>query len=287
MADDRFLRESLARLSRRFDRRFLDTDPVGIVRRYETAEDREAVAFLAAGLAYGRVASIRASLDDLLSRFGTPPGSFLRGFHPRRDARRLAGFAHRFTRGEDVALLLWLLRQAMERSGSLESFFLEGDVPGADDLEPAMDAFGARLFALDPGPLRGALPGARWLLPLPCHRSVAKRHCLLLRWLVRPQDGVDLGLWTGISPARLIVPLDVHLQRVARALGWTRRRTPGWEMAREVTARLRRITPEDPVRHDFALCRLGILGHLRARGRPLRRAHVLAALAEALAEEAA
>ncbi len=281
------LEESLERLSRRYDRRFLGTDPVGIVRRFEDPADREVMAFLAAGLAYGRVASIRASLDDLLARFGTTPGTFVRGFDPRRDARRLQGFAHRFTRGRDVALFVWLLRQAGERAGSLERFFLAGDMPGTPDLEAAMDAFGARLFALDPGPLRAGLSGARWLLPLPCHRSVAKRHCLLLRWLVRPDDGVDLGLWTGVSPARLIVPLDVHLQRVARALNWTRRRTASWPMALEVTAHLRRLTPHDPVRHDFALCRLGILGHLRARGRPLRRAHVLQALTQALAEEAA
>jgi len=281
------LEESLEHLSRRYDRRFLGTDPVGIVRRFEDPADREVMAFLAAGLAYGRVASIRASLDDLLARFGTTPGAFVRGFDPRRDARRLQGFAHRFTRGRDVALFVWLLRQAGERAGSLERFFLAGDMPGTPDLEAAMDAFGARLFALDPGPLRAGFSGARWLLPLPCHRSVAKRHCLLLRWLVRPDDGVDLGLWTGVSPARLIVPLDVHLQRVARALHWTRRRTASWPMALEVTAHLRRLTPDDPVRHDFALCRLGILGHLRARGRPLRRAHVLQALTQALAEEAA
>ena len=286
MTDDRSLREDLARLSRRYDRRFLGTDPVGIVRRYETSADREVVAFLAASLAYGRVASIRASLEDLLARFGASPGDFTRGFDPRRDPRRLEGFCHRFTRGRDVALFLWLLRQAMERAGSLESFFLEGDVPGALHLETAMDSFGARLFALPPGRLRGSLPGARWLLPLPCHGSVAKRHCLLLRWLVRPDDGVDLGLWTRVPPARLIVPLDVHLQRVARALRWTRRSTPGWAMALEVTAHLRRLTPEDPVRHDFALCRLGILGHLRARGGRLRRVHVLQALADALAEAA-
>ncbi|HEX5043046.1 MAG TPA: TIGR02757 family protein [Candidatus Polarisedimenticolaceae bacterium] len=285
--DDRLLRENLARLSRRYDRRFLGTDPVGIVRRFENPADREVMAFLAAGLAYGRVGSIRASLDDLLARFGTSPAAFARGFDPRRDARRLDGFAHRFTRGRDVGLFLFLLRQARERAGTLERFFLEGDLPGTPDLEVAMDAFGARLFALAPGPLRGGLPGARWLLPLPCHGSVAKRHCLLLRWLVRPDDGVDLGLWSSVSPARLIVPLDVHLQRVARALGWTRRRTPGWPMALEVTARLRRLTPGDPVRHDFALCRLGILGLLRARGRTLRRSHVLQALADALGEEAA
>ena len=287
MADDLFLGLRLDQLSRRYDRRFLATDPVGIVRGCEDPADREVVAFLAAGLAYGRVASIRASLETLLARFPARPSVFLRRFDPRADAARLDGFAHRFTRGRDVALLLWLLRQAGERAGSLERFFLEGDDPQDGTLEGAMNAFGARLFALDPGPLQDSLRGARWLLPLPRDRSPAKRHCLLLRWLVRPDDGVDLGLWRAVAPARLIVPLDVHLQRVARALGWTRRRTPAWAMALEVTSRLRRFSPHDPVRHDFALCRLGILGHLRARGGLLRRAHVMAALAEALREDAA
>ena len=287
MPDDRLLAHSLEDLSRRFDRRFLGTDPVGIVRRFHDPADREVVAFLAAGLAYGRVAGIRASLEEMLDRFGEPPAEFLRRFDPRRDTARLATFTHRFTRGRDVALLLWLLRQAVERAGSLERFFAAGDDPRDATLERTMDGFGARLFGLDARPLSAALPGARWLLPLPSGRSVAKRHCLLLRWLVRADDGVDLGLWSGISPARLIVPLDVHLQRVARALGWTRRRTPGWAMALEVTARLRRFSPQDPVRHDFALCRLGILGHLRARGGSVRRAHVMAAIAQALGEDAA
>ena len=287
MPDDRSLGASLAHLTRRYDRRFLATDPVGIVRGFRDPADREAAAFLAAGLAYGRVASIRASLDGLFARFGASPGAFLRRFDPRRDAARLEGFAHRFTRGRDVALYLWLLRQAAERAGSLERFFLEGDDPADATLASAMDAFGTRLFALPAAPLADAQRGARWLLPLPRDRSVAKRHCLLLRWLVRPDDGIDLGLWRQVAPARLIVPLDVHLQRVARAMGWTRRRTPGWAMALEVTERLRRFSPKDPVRHDFALCRLGILGHLRARGGTLRRAHVMTALAQALREDAA
>src|SRR5688572_3579917 len=132
MPDDRFLEESLAQLSRRFDRRFLDSDPVGIVRGYEDRADREVVAFLAAGLAYGRVASIRGSLLELLDRLGDPPAQAVARFDPRRGARRLETFTHRFTRGRDVALLLWLLRQASERAGSLEGFFLQGDAPGED-----------------------------------------------------------------------------------------------------------------------------------------------------------
>lgn len=287
MADVLSLQQSLERLSQRFDRRYLPTDPVGIVRRFPDPADREVVAFLAAGLAYGRVASIRASLEGLLARLPRPPAAFLRAFDPAQDGPHLRGFVHRFTRGGDVALLLWLLRQAQERSGSLEAFFLEGDPdPPGPTLETAMNSFGDRLFALDRRPFRADV-GARWLLPLPRGGSVAKRHCLLLRWLVRPEDGVDLGLWTRLSPSRLVVPLDVHVQRVAQALGWTRRRTPGWGMALEVTERLRRMDPADPVRHDFALCRLGILGLLHARDGRVRRAHVLAALAAALAEDAA
>jgi uncharacterized protein (TIGR02757 family) len=81
---------------------------------------------------------------------------------------------------------------------------------------------------------------------------------MLLRWLCRPDDGVDLGLWSGISPARLIVPIDTHTARISRLLGMTRRRTPDWRMAQEVTENLRRLDPEDPVRYDFALSHLGI-----------------------------
>jgi uncharacterized protein (TIGR02757 family) len=82
--------------------------------------------------------------------------------------------------------------------------------------------------------------------------------------MVRPDDGVDCGLWTRVRPSRLVLPLDTHLLRVVAALGWTRRKTAGWAMALEVTERLRRLDPDDPTRFDFALCRLGILGRLDA-----------------------
>lgn len=277
------LRDVLEDLRRRYDRRFLDSDPVGIVRRFDDPEDREIVALIAAGLAYGRVASIRGSLLGLLARIGPRPARFVASFDPAQDAGRFDGFVHRFTRGRDVALLLHLVRQVKERAGSLESLFVDGDVdPGTPTLGPALDAFGTRLFALDSGPFTrdGAVPrrdGARWLLPLPAGGSACKRSCLFLRWMVRPDDGVDCGIWSRISPSRLVLPLDTHLLRVARALGWTRRKSVGWPMALEVTARLRALDPADPTRFDFALSRLGILGLLAAPGgrltaRGMRRA---------------
>jgi len=263
------LRPVLEALSAIYDRRFLDTDPVGIVRRYDRPDDREIVGFFAAGLAYGNVRAIRSSLDRLLAVLGPRPSRFLEAFDPRRDAHRLDEFSHRFTRGRDVALALSLLRQARERSGSLERFFLDGD-DGDVTTETAMNTFGERLFGLDARPFHpeGRVPrrsGARWLLALPRDGSVCKRHCLYLRWMVRPDDGVDCGVWRGIAKARLVLPLDVHLQRVARALGWTRRRSPTWAMALDVAASARALDPEDPVRYDFALSRLGILGLLRSR----------------------
>jgi len=279
------LLNSLEALCRRYDRRFLDSDPVGIVRRFDDPADREIVGLIAAGLAYGRVASIRGSLLSVLGRLGPHPSRFVASFDPVRDASRFDGFVHRFTSGRDIALLLHLVRQARERAGSLQSFFVDADErPDAPTVAHALDLFGARLFALDARPFvrDGVVPrrdGARWLLPLPAGGSACKRSCLFLRWMVRPDDGVDCGVWTRISPARLVLPLDTHLIRVVRALGWTRRKSAGWPMALEATARLRAFDPADPVRFDFALSRLGILGLLEARGGRLTARGVHRALA--------
>ena len=253
------LAEVLEGLSRHYDRRFLDTDPAGLVRRFDDPEDREIVGLLAAGLAYGRVASIRSSLERLLRILGPRPSRLVATFDAARDGRRFDGFVHRFTRGRDVARLLHHVRRAREEAGSLEDFFLRGDDERDATLETAMDAFARRLF--EPLPPRD---GARWLFPRPSAGSACKRPCLFLRWMVRPDDGVDCGVWTRVSRARLVLPLDTHLCRVVRALGWTRRKSPGWGMALDATASLRALDPHDPVRFDFALSRLGILGFLPA-----------------------
>ncbi|HEX4823373.1 MAG TPA: TIGR02757 family protein [Candidatus Polarisedimenticolaceae bacterium] len=264
------LKSALDELSRLYDGRYLDSDPVGIVRRYDDPRDREIVGLLAAGLAYGRVASIRGSLDRLLAILGPRPSKFVLELDPRRDARRFDGFVHRFTRGRDVALFLHLVRGLAAERG-LEATFLAGLDAGHETIGPALNAFGEALFAGDARPFVasgrvGRRDGARWLLPLPSAGSACKRSCLFLRWMVRPDDGVDCGVWTRVPRRHLVLPLDVHLQRVVGALGWTRRKTPGWAMALEATGHLRRIDPDDPIRYDFALSRLGILGLLRRPG---------------------
>jgi uncharacterized protein (TIGR02757 family) len=186
----------------------------------------------------------------------------VRGFSPSRDLHLLARFVHRWTRGRDIAALLLILRQMLESAGSLEQFFIQGDDPAAPDIRPGLESFCSRARAMDLRPVYGrrvSRPGAHGFFPLPSGGSACKRLNLFLRWMVR-RDAIDLGVWNRLSPARLIIPLDVHVVRVGQCLGLTRHRTPGWSMAAAITAVLRRVDPHDPVRFDFALCHVGMKG---------------------------
>jgi hypothetical protein len=276
---------SLDALCRRYDLRFLDSDPVGIVRRFDEPEDREIVGLLAAGLAYGRVSSIRASVSRLLTILGPHPARFVRGFDPASDAKRFDGFVHRFTRGRDVALVLHLLRQLMERGASRRASWRTIRIPAGRRWVLPSTHSAPRSSPWTPGRSRRRARLGRRTAPFVASPapggSVCKRSCLFLRWMVRPDDGIDCGVWTRVSPARLVLPLDTHLVRVVRALRWTRRKSPGWAMALEATARLRGLDADDPIRFDFALSRLGILGLLPARGGRLTARDVRAAFAAA------
>jgi uncharacterized protein (TIGR02757 family) len=114
--------------------------------------------------------------------------------------------------------------------------------------------------------LRGRGPaGLRHLLPDAAGPGAAKRWNLFLRWMVRGPDAIDLGAWRGVPRSALLVPLDTHVMRVSRCLGLTRRADATWRTAEEITAALRLVDPEDPVRFDFALCHLGMSGACPAR----------------------
>ncbi len=241
---------------------FLKNDPVSFPHTYPQKEDAEIAAFLSASLAYGRVAMIRRNLADL-SRMPQGPAAFVRNFEPRRDKARLEGFKHRFNSAEDMACLCWMLHCMQEEQGSLEKFFLAGDSSSAKDIGAALASFCGRALNLDMSPVLGQkeLPNpstVRYFFPSPSGGSACKRLCMFLRWVCRPADGIDLGLWSKVSPRRLVIPLDTHTARISQLLGLTGRRSPGWKMALEVTESLRQLDPEDPVRFDFALAHLGI-----------------------------
>ncbi len=249
-------------LYREFDRLDSASDPVHIVRRYREAADREVAGFLAAGLAFGRVAGLMQSIERLLACMGPAPAEWARAFDPARDGGALEPLVHRWTRGRDFVALVWILRHMLERSGSIEGFFVEGLDRAAPDVGRALESFSSRARAIDLRPAYGTRPrspGVHYFFPRPSAGSACKRLNLFLRWMVR-RDAVDLGVWTRVPASMLVVPLDTHIIRVGRCLGLTRRKSPGWRMAAEITASLREIDPVDPVRYDFALCHVGMHG---------------------------
>jgi uncharacterized protein (TIGR02757 family) len=262
---------ALASLYDDYNREESASDPVHRVRPFKNPADREIAGFCAAALAFGRVASVLQSIDTLFSILGPQPAAFVRQFDPAAAHPELRAMVHRWTRGEDLAALLWVLRQMLERSGSVEAFFAEGLQPQAVDVGDALDSFSTRALALDIRRAYGRVPrkpGVCYFFPRPSAGSACKRLNLYLRWMVR-RDEIDLGAWTRVSPAQLIVPLDTHVIRLGRCLHLTRYTSPGWPMAADITASLRRLDAADPIRFDFSLCHLGMMsacGFGRAQG---------------------
>jgi uncharacterized protein (TIGR02757 family) len=237
------------------------SDPVHLVRPFRDPADREVAGFCAAALAFGRVASVLNSIGSLFRIMGPRPAQFVRAFEPDAPHPELRAMVHRWTRGNDIAALLWILRQMLEQSGSIEEFFLEGYAPEHEDVGPALDSFSTRALALDIRRAYGKVPkrpGVYYFFPRPSAGSACKRQNLFLRWMVR-HDEVDLGVWTRVPAAKLIVPLDTHVIRLGRCLRLTRYLSPGWRMAAAITASLRALQPDDPVRFDFSLCHVGMM----------------------------
>ncbi len=237
------------------------TDPVHIVRRFASRDDREVVGFCAAALAFGRVASVLQSIESLLAVMGPAPASFVRGFDPARHAARMRPLVHRWIRGSDLAALMLILQRMLRESGSIEGFFLQGDDASSPDVGPALDSFSTRALETDLRPAYGVRqprPGVCYFFPRPSAGSACKRLNLFLRWMVR-HDRVDLGVWSKVRPGQLIVPLDTHVIRVGQCLRLTTLKSPGWRMAADITAALRAIDPDDPVKYDFSICHLGMM----------------------------
>ncbi len=231
---------------------FLHSDPLRFAHRYKNESDREIAALIAALFAYGNVKAMGAFLEALFSSLGPHPAAFLRGGGKIKSAP-----GYRFQKPSDVSAFLRGAGLTLKEYGSLESAFCSAEGGPEEKLE----AF-ARLLRSKAGAMT---PGLSQLMPLPSTGSASKRWRLFLRWVVRPNDGIDLGIWRCLSPSQLIIPVDVHVARLSRALGLTTRATPDARFAMEATAALARFCPEDPTRYDFALARLGILKECKGR----------------------
>ncbi len=239
--------------------RRLAADPVGLVHRYANPEDREIVALIASSLAFGNVKAMRAKIEDALDRLG--PDLARVCDDPPRVAALLRGWKHRIYKGDDLRRLLVGARAVQRAEGSLGAALGRDLEAHGGDLRAALGDFTDRIRKAGKLSRKG---GAGHLLADPRKGSAAKRLHLLLRWMARPADGVDLGQWP-VDPSRLLIPVDTHIHRLGRNLGLTRRRDVSWKTAEEITAALRRFDADDPVKYDFSLCHLGMLQHCPSR----------------------
>ncbi|HTO86629.1 MAG TPA: TIGR02757 family protein [Thermoanaerobaculia bacterium] len=282
---DRLLAERLENLYRTYGPETAGSDPIGLVSRYTAPEDREVAGWIASAFAYGRVETIRGNVGRVLEALGPRPARALEsvGDVSAFVRERLPGFRHRFHGARDAAGLLHAIAKAREDAGSVRAFFEAEFRPEEPDIAGLLSRAVGKLLRLDYRPALGArnLPEdspVRFFFPDPASGSACKRWNLYLRWMVR-RDRLDFGLWSGIPTDRLIVPTDTHIHLIARRLRLTRRRTANWTTAREITRRLARFDPRDPVRFDYALCRIGIFGICQA-------AEARSRCGECLAEEA-
>jgi uncharacterized protein (TIGR02757 family) len=254
----------------------LRADPLAFARRYPDPRDAEIAGLVAACLAFGRVDLFRPVLARLFeaadARGG--PRAWVERFDPERDGEPVRPLVYRWNRGPDFVLLAATLQGVIARHGGLEPLF-DGWHPDHGDVRVIL---GAAIAELRAEALRQArrcglratsfaeLPrGFRYFLPSPADGSACKRWNMYLRWMVRPADGVDLGLWRSIPPSALVMPLDTHVARISRFLGLTSRKDDSWKTAAEITAALKRLDPQDPVRFDFAISHLGISGGCKGR----------------------
>ncbi|MDY0163333.1 TIGR02757 family protein [Desulfobotulus sp.] len=241
--------EVLENLYQRYTHRsFVHPDPLETLYAFENSVDVEVAGLVAGLMAYGRVEQILKSLQKIFSLTGPRPGDWLCDQDPAVLERHFTGFRHRFAHGGHMAGLMGGIRGVLVRHGSLRAAFALHD-RGGDILE-GLTGFVGEI-------LRDAPADPGHLLPRPDKGSACKRLHLFLRWMVR-KDAVDVGIWEDVGPRRLLVPLDVHMHRIALSGKMTDRKSGDIKTTREITRAFARFAPEDPVRYDFALTRIGI-----------------------------
>jgi len=229
---------------------FIANDPISIPHSFTLKQDREIIGFFAAIFAWGQRKTIINKCRELSTRMDNAPYSFITG-HSESELKKLLEFKHRTFNDTDLLYCIdfmkrhYLLQESLE-----EAFFPYKDMV----IEAALNHFQSYFFSHPDAPHR-----TRKHIPSPAQKSACKRLNMFLRWMVRKDSkGVDFGLWDKVSPAQLICPLDLHVERTARKIGLLERDKPDWKAAVELTDNLRLLDANDPAKYDFALFGISI-----------------------------
>jgi uncharacterized protein (TIGR02757 family) len=234
-------------------------DPVDFLHQYHEQADQEVVGLIASSLAFGNAVAARQSIQKVLAALGSRPASTLLEANEAEIRERVRGFVHRIYRDEHLAVVLSRAGGVIRRHGSLGDAFVQHYEGAERNFREALARLADDLRGPPPPAYRGSGShrNLKHLVSDPRAGSACKRLLLFARWMIRPADGVDLGLWP-IPPSELVIPVDTHVHRISRNLGLTKRRTASWATAEEITLALRQYDPHDPVKYDFALCHLGV-----------------------------
>ncbi|MFN0213342.1 MAG: TIGR02757 family protein [Saprospiraceae bacterium] len=249
------LKELLEEATLRYNRpAFITDDPISIPHRFSKLQDREIMAFWAATLAWGQRKTIIQSANRLAELMDNAPHDFVLN-HLEQDRARFESFKHRTFQATDTLWFLEFFQNYYQKNSTLEIAFSRHLRPDDRTVENALRGFHNDFFDHPYAPER-----TRKHVATPARGSTCKRLNMFLRWMVRKDKaGVDFGLWKQISPAQLLIPLDVHVERVARQLGLLQRKQTDWQAVLELTQNLREFDPADPVKYDFALFGMGVL----------------------------
>jgi len=247
------LKSYLDALVQRFEKPgFIPDDPISVPHAFDDPRDQEVIGLYAALLAWGRRQTVLNKMEDLCERMDYRPFAFVRDFDERRDASALEGFVHRTFQPVDAVWFTRNLSAALGRHGTVEGIFADHLPSESAHAGPAIQGFSTTIMGMDartPDRLQKHL--AR-----PEAGSACKRLNMYLRWMVRPGP-VDFGIWSRIRPDQLLLPLDVHAGRQARALGFVERKSNDWKAVRRLTAACKLLAPDDPARYDFAFFGVG------------------------------
>jgi uncharacterized protein (TIGR02757 family) len=233
----------------------LKLDPLIVVRKFKDKTEAEVFGLVAALFSYGRVERIIITLETILDRIDGSLLPFIKNSSIETKRETFAGIKHRFNDGEDLAVLFEVIKTILEKYGSIENCFFESGENHEDRLEgftQEAKSIGVKLH-------QGTLRNFNYLFPSPSGGSGCKRLNMYLRWMVREDDGIDLGLWSKISSKDLIIPIDTHVVKISQRLKLTDKKNGNWKMALEITNNLKKFSKNDPTKYDFALCHWGMV----------------------------
>lgn len=262
------LRRTLDTFYREYDfgQRILH-DPIEFPHRYKSIGDIEIAGFLACCFAYGRIGLFKPVVEKILSIMGKSPYDFLLHFSVARQAKRFQGIQYRFNKNEDIICLLFMLQIILRKESSLESVFIKQYRDEDENIGNGLTAMMDRFLSVDTTKIYGKNikpSGLTQFFPSPIKGSTCKRSALFLRWMIRDRD-IDFGIWKNIQKNKLVIPLDTHIMKISRCLGFTKRNSADWKTAVEITRALKQFDPKDPLKYDFALCHHGISGLCRGK----------------------